>query len=65
MQKIIVAVIVLIAAIFVARRLYKAFRSQGADDTCGCSGCSKCDIQSTCSLEAKSGPNDVSHSNKQ
>ena len=44
MQKIIVAVIVLIAAIFVARRLYKAFRSQGAD-ACGCSGCSKCDLQ--------------------
>ncbi len=64
MQKLIVAVIVLIAAIFVARRLYKAFRSKGAD-ACGCSGCSKCDIQSTCSLEAKNAPNEVSHPNEQ
>ncbi|MFO7803867.1 MAG: FeoB-associated Cys-rich membrane protein [Desulfovermiculus sp.] len=64
MQKLIVAVIVLIAAIFVARRLYKAFRSQGAD-ACGCSGCSKCDVQASCTLEHKSTPNEDSPKNEQ
>ena len=50
MQKLLVAIIVLIAAIVVARRLYITFRSKGTQG-CGCSGCSSCDIQSTCTLD--------------
>jgi flagellar basal body-associated protein FliL len=50
MQKLIVAIIVLIAAIVVARRLYMTFRSKGTQ-SCGCSGCSSCDVQPTCTLD--------------
>ncbi len=50
MQKLIVAIIVLIAAIAVARRLYMTFRSDSIQG-CGCSGCSQCDVQSTCTLD--------------
>ncbi|MDZ7760654.1 MAG: FeoB-associated Cys-rich membrane protein [Desulfovermiculus sp.] len=49
MQKVLVAIIVLIAAIVVGRRLYRTFR--GGSDACGCSGCSQCEVQSTCHLE--------------
>ncbi|MBS3779851.1 MAG: FeoB-associated Cys-rich membrane protein [Desulfovermiculus sp.] len=58
MQKIIVAVIVLIAAIVVGRRLYKTFRSGGAEG-CGCSSCSNCDVQSTCNLEQKQNEEEI------
>lgn len=54
MQKLIVAIIVLIAAIVVARRLYMTFRSKDTQG-CGCSGCSSCDVQSTCTLDQHTG----------
>ena len=50
MQTIIVAVIVLVAAVLVARRLYRTFRSGGTEG-CGCSSCTQCDVQSACDLE--------------
>ncbi len=49
MQKLIVWIVVLIAAIVLVRRLYITFRSSGQEG-CGCSGCSQCTAQSTCSL---------------
>lgn len=42
-QEIVVGVIVVIAAIFVARRIWKSFSGlkSGSTDSCGC-GCSNC-----------------------
>jgi hypothetical protein len=49
MQQFIVWIVVLIAAIVLIRRLYIAFRS-GGQQGCGCSSCSQCTAQSTCTL---------------
>lgn len=38
---IIVAAIVIVAAVFIGRRLYRQFTS--SESTCGCSGCGKSD----------------------
>lgn len=50
MQQTIVGVIILVAVIVLARRLYVAFRS-GGQKGCGCSGCSNCASEQTCSLD--------------
>ncbi len=58
MQKVIVLVIILVAALVVGRRLYRTFRSGGAEG-CGCSSCSHCDVQSTCTLEEKTNDDEI------
>ena len=58
MQKVIVLVIILVAALVVGRRLYRTFRSKGAEG-CGCSSCSQCDVQSTCTLEEKTNDDEI------
>jgi hypothetical protein len=58
MQKVIVLIIILAAALAVGRRLYRTFRSKGAEG-CGCSNCSQCDVQSTCTLEEKTNDDEI------
>jgi hypothetical protein len=59
MQGILVTLIVVLAAIYLARRFYRSFKSASGQtpmDGCGC-GCSGCDVAGTCSDADLSRPN--------